>query len=62
MNSWSIYFEVGGELNAHFTNNEPTYDAIMFEDMKVMVLRYKRRGEMIDTIMPLARIAYITEG
>ena len=58
----AIYYEVGGELNVHFTSYEPKYDAIMFQDMKVMVLRYQRRGEMIDTIMPLAKIAYITEG
>lgn len=58
----AIYFEVGGELHVHFTNKEPKYDAIIFEDAKVMVLRYQRRGEMIDTIMPLAKIAYITEG
>jgi len=59
--NWGIYFEVGGELNVHFTNYEPKYERIRFEDLNVLVLRYQRRGEMTSTIMPLARIAYITE-
>ena len=59
--SWGIYFDVGGELNVHFTSYEPKYEKIRFEDVNVLVLRYQRRGEMISTIMPVTRIAYITE-
>jgi hypothetical protein len=59
--NYGIYFDVGGELNVHFTS-EVTYDKIVFEDAKLLVLRYQRRGELTWTIMPVAKIAYITEG
>jgi hypothetical protein len=59
--SWGIYFNVGGELNVHYTSYEPRYERIRFDDLNVLVLRYQRRGEMTWTIMPITNIAYITE-
>lgn len=59
--NYGIYFDVGGELNVHFAD-EVSYEKIQFEDVNLLVLRYKRRGEMTWTIMPVAKIAYITEG
>lgn len=59
--NYGIHFDVGGEMHIHFTN-DVAYDRIRIEDINVLVLRYKRRGEMVDTIMPLARVIYITEG
>lgn len=55
-----VYFDVGGELNVHFTD-EVKYEKVTFEDTILLVLRYKRRGEQTWTIMPVANITYITE-
>jgi hypothetical protein len=59
--NYGIYFGDASDLNVHFTS-EIHYDKIQFEDLNLLVLRYKRRGEMTWTIMPVAKIAYITEG